>query len=189
MQYVKISTRVCFLIFLLSFSACAHSRGTGLPTKLEKGSVFEFELPSLEGGLVRSQAYRGRVLLVDVWATWCAPCERSFPFYAQLYEQLEARGFDVVAVSVDERAEDAARWLEERKLPFHFVHDPEGNIPERIGLRTMPSAVVLDRDGQVVGVHAGFEEGDRFLIERMIRAAFGDEDIPRVFEAEATQSN
>lgn len=160
----------------LSLAACAASSGEArpLPTGLERGEPFDFRLPTLEGEAVRAADFRGEVVLVDVWATWCAPCEKSFPFYADLVDELGPEGFRVVAVSVDERAEDVRAWVQGRDLPFTIVHDPEGTIPERIGLRTMPSAVLLDREGRVTDAHAGFDPADAPEIERMVREALGE---------------
>lgn len=159
--------------WVVLLTSCAGGGSRALPAKLELGEPFDFALPRLDGTTVRSADLRGNVVLVDVWATWCAPCEKSFPFYARLVDELGPSGFQVVAVSVDERAQDVKAWLEGRDLPFVIVHDPEGTIPERIGLRTMPSAVLLDREGRVTDVHAGFEAGEAPDIERKVRLALG----------------
>ena len=158
---------------LVACHGCAAGGGRTLPTDVQRGDPFDFRLPQLDGTQVRASSFRGKVVLVDVWATWCAPCEKSFPFYADLVEQLGSESFEIIAVSVDERAEDVATWLEGRNLPFVIVHDPEGTVPGRIGLRTMPSAVLLDREGRVTDIHAGFDPADEPEIEQMIRDALG----------------
>lgn len=152
-------------------AGCAASSGEPLPSELERAERFEFALPDLDGRRIDARSLRGKVVLVDVWATWCEPCARSFPVYAELVRRHRADGFEVVAVSVDERVEDVRTWLEGKDFPFIVVHDPEGTLPERMGLKTMPSAVVLDRDGRVVGAHAGFRDGDEAEIEALVRAA------------------
>ena len=155
-------------------SGCAHRPQQQLPARLEVGEPFALELPGLSGETVRISDYQGKVVLVDVWATWCAPCERSFPFYALLYRKWRERGFEVVAVSVDERIEDVTHWIEGRDLPFVVAHDPDGEIPEKIGLRTMPSAVVVDRNGRVAGIHAGFEDEDKDKIQQLINSVLSN---------------
>lgn len=112
--------------------------------------------------------YRGRVVLVDLWATWCRPCEASMPFYAELHQRYADRGFSVVAVSVDEHEEDVGRFLASRSLPFPILRDPKGTVPALIDLKTMPSSVLLDRDGRVLDVHAGFADEDRTEIEARV---------------------
>lgn len=150
-------------------AGCASS--PKLPTELDRAETFEFALPNLDGQRVEARSLRGNVVLVDVWATWCAPCERSFPAYAELAKKHADQGLRVVAVSVDERLEDVRAWLKGKQLPFTVLHDPEGTVPESMGLRTMPSAVVLDRQGRVVGAHAGYREGDEAHIEGLILEA------------------
>ncbi|MEL6187653.1 MAG: TlpA disulfide reductase family protein [Myxococcota bacterium] len=162
--------KTCLLLWLgatILGAGCA-STGANPPSGLADGQPFELALPDLDGARVQSDAFAGQVVLVDVWATWCAPCEQSFPFYTRLVEKYRERGFRVVAVSVDERVEDVRAWLEGRNLPFTIVHDPEGTVPERIGLRTMPSAILLDRKGEIAGVHAGFRPSDEAEIEAMV---------------------
>lgn len=164
-----------FVLLLLGLSACASSSGAReVPTELTRGEPFMLRLPRVGGDELDLRELRGKVVLVDVWATWCAPCAKSFPFYARLHEELSDQGFEVVAVSVDEREQDVAEWMSSNALPFIVVHDPEGTVPERIGLRTMPTAVLVDREGNVTDVHAGFASTDEPDIERMIRAALSE---------------
>ena len=160
------------LLAALGAGACASARPRA-PTQVGPEEVFRYDLTLLDGRHVDERAMRGQVVLLDVWATWCAPCEKSFPFYAELERRYRDEGLVVVAVSVDERAEDVRAWLEGRDLPFVFAHDPEGALPERIGLKTMPSALVLDRESHVRGAHAGFRPGDEAEVERMVRDALG----------------
>lgn len=151
-------------------AACAHGEREA-PGRLTRGDRFEFSLPRLDGTKIRSTELEGKVVLVDVWATWCVPCMKSFPFYDRMKRTYSDQGFEVVAVSVDDRVVDVEAWLKGRDLPFIIAHDPEGTIPNRIGLRTMPSAFLLDRKGRVYGVHAGFTEADEPGLESMITSA------------------
>lgn len=134
---------------------------------------FEFGVRDVEGRVVRLDALRGQVVLVDVWATWCKPCRQSLPFYATLLERHRAQGFVVVAVSVDKSLDVLRAFVRERKLPFTILHDPEGKVPAAIGLEDMPTLVLLGRDGQAVMKHAGFVRSDRARIEAAVRAALG----------------
>lgn len=165
---MQLITHVGLAGCLAAVMGCASGGGAAGPGGLVGGQTFELALPDLEGKRVRHEDFAGQVVLVDIWATWCAPCEESFPFYAGLVRKYQDRGFRVIAVSVDERAQDVRSWIEGRDLPFTIVHDPEGTIPERIGLRTMPSAILLDRKGEVAGVHAGFRASDQAEIEALV---------------------
>ncbi|MBX2812475.1 MAG: TlpA family protein disulfide reductase [Myxococcales bacterium] len=157
---------------LVGVSACAH-QASSLPSRLEVGQPLAFELPGIHGQSVRLSDYRGSVVLVDIWATWCVPCEESFPFYKKLYHSRREQGFEIIAVSVDERLDDVKKWVVGRALPFVVAHDPESTLPERIGLRTMPSAVLVDRQGNVVALHAGFEQPQISHIQEIVDRALG----------------
>ncbi len=109
---------------------------------------------------------RGRVVYVDFWASWCGPCRLSFPRLQALRDELGPRGFEVVAVSVDESEEDARSFLEQVPVSYPVVRDGSGETPARFGVLGMPSGYLLDRDGVVRAVHQGFRRGD----EQRLRA-------------------
>jgi peroxiredoxin len=111
------------------------------------------------------------VVLVDLWATWCKPCLVSMPFYKALFEQHQKEGFEVVAISVDLHKEDVEAFVAKEELPFRVLHDPEGRTPEQVGLSTMPTMVLLGRDGAIAYLHRGFEESDKEQIAGEVERA------------------
>lgn len=157
---------------LLMLSSCAGSTVLN-PKSPER---LEFALADLAGRPVSSDALLGRVVLVDFWATWCRPCEQSLPFYTSLYGRLEQEGFSVVAVNVDAREQDLARFLERHPLPFTVVRDPEGRIARQLdsAMETMPTAVLVGRDGRIRRVHGGFVAGDEEKLEREVRTLLAE---------------
>lgn len=112
--------------------------------------------------------YRGKVVLVDFWASWCAPCRQSFPWMAQMRARYGDRGFVVVAVDVDEDAEAGARFLSTAPGDFVHVKDPEGRVAEAYGVSVMPSSLLFDREGRTAYRHEGFRAGDAQAYERRI---------------------
>lgn len=166
------------LLASAGLGACAAPRAPGSEGRVP--DTLTFELPTPKGELVRSADFLGKVVLVDLWATWCGPCAHSMPFYASLKEKLGPRGFEVLAVSVDERDEDVARFLESRALPFVILRDPEGKVPKLLdaAVQTMPTAILLGADGKVRLVHAGFVDGDQAALEAAIERALVERDDP-----------
>lgn len=152
---------------LLLLAGCATTQ----PGRVTVGDELEFSLRDMEGRTVSPEGLVGQVLLVDLWATWCKPCRASFPFYTSLYEEHRSEGFSVLAVSVDERDEDVRRFLEAHPVPFQILRDPEGRIPEKIGISTMPTMLILGRNGRVAYVHAGFEPSDKEQIAAAVQDA------------------
>jgi thiol-disulfide isomerase/thioredoxin len=111
-------------------------------------------------GTLSLDSYRGKVVLVDFWASWCAPCLVSLPLYEELRQELSPDDFQVLAINLDKEPDKALRFLEERGVGFPSVADPNGRIPESFGLETMPTSYLIDRTGHIRHVHEGFRRGD-----------------------------
>lgn len=124
-------------------------------------------LASLSGGDVPSA--KGKVVLVDFWASWCAPCKASFPAMAKLHRDYAARGLEIVAVSVDEKPAQAAAFWKKMAAPFVGLHDREQKLVQQVEVPTMPTSYLLGRDGKVRFMHEGFhgEASDRALRQQI----------------------
>jgi len=118
----------------------------------------------LTGGAVPATA--GKVVLVDFWASWCAPCQASFPAHAKLYADYAARGLVVVAVSVDENPAAYAAFVQRFHPPFPALHDRAQQLVRQVSVPAMPTCYLLGRDGRVRFVHEGFHGADT---ERALR--------------------
>lgn len=120
-------------------------------------------------------ARRGRVTYIDFWASWCAPCAKAFPFLNRLHAEFSDRGLTVIGISVDERRDDARRFLDRNPARFALALDSKGACPRAFGLIGMPSSFLIDRAGIVRAMHVGFREGDadarRAEIERVLAEA------------------
>jgi thiol-disulfide isomerase/thioredoxin len=108
----------------------------------------------------------GKVVLVDFWASWCAPCKASFPFMAQLQKDFSARGLVIAAVGVDEKPAAAVTFAKKMAPPFPALHDREQKLVKQVVVPTMPTSYLIGRDGRVRFVHEGFH-GD--ATEREVR--------------------
>lgn len=128
----------------------------------------------LDGTLLPVAELAGKVVLVDIWATWCEPCLRSLPVYQKLSAELGPQGFALVGISVDEDKAELAAFVERSKLTFTIGWDPKGAWPAAIGLATMPTALLIDRAGKVRFVHPGFLDEDADKIGAQIRAAVAE---------------
>jgi cytochrome c biogenesis protein CcmG/thiol:disulfide interchange protein DsbE len=134
----------------------------------------DFEATDVQTGeAVDLDDYEGEVLLVNIWATWCGPCEAEMPSIQRLHDSLGPRGLRVVAISVDNSAEDVRAWVEERGLTFTVLHDPSGRIERDYQTTGVPESFVLDRDRIIVKKVIGPTEWDHptqiDLIERLLQ--------------------
>lgn len=121
-------------------------------------------LAPLAGGAI--PATTGKVVLVDFWASWCAPCKASFPMMARLHKDYAARGLVIVAVSVDEKPAAAAAFAKKLAPPFPTVHDRTQKFVNSVVVPTMPTSYLVGRDGRVRFRHEGYH-GD--VTERELR--------------------
>lgn len=115
-------------------------------------------------------AYRGRVLYLDFWASWCAPCRESFPWMNSMQGQFAADGLTVIAVNVDHERADAEQFLRTHPARFRIVYDPQGSLPEKFGVRGMPTSFLIDRNGHIQSRHEGFRLADRAALALQIRS-------------------
>jgi thiol-disulfide isomerase/thioredoxin len=99
---------------------------------------------------------RGKVALIDFWASWCPPCKASFPAYARIYQHYGPRGLGLLAVSVDESASAYAEFVRRLAPPFAVVRDANQSLVQRVQVPTMPTSYLLDRAGRVRYLHTGF---------------------------------
>jgi len=105
--------------------------------------------------------YRGKIVVVDFWASWCAPCRQSFPWLNTLQQRYGAEGLVIVGVNVDRERAQADRFLREVPAEFSIIYDPAGTLAEKYELMGMPSSFVFGPNGELLSTHIGFKNGAR----------------------------
>lgn len=116
----------------------------------------------LEGGSYELAAERGKVILLNIWATWCGPCRYEIPELVKLQNTYGKEGFEVVGVSVDgpETADEIAPFVQAAGINYPIVLDPDGAIADMFETNVLPTSALIDRDGKVVWTHMGVVESD-----------------------------
>ena len=118
--------------------------------------------------------YRGKVILLDFWASWCASCRIAMPYLSELQARYGADGFVVLGVNVDTDRAAADEVMQEAAPNFPVIFDPAGAMPTRFKVKSMPSSFLIDRNGAVVKSHSGFRKSDQkeieLGIEKLLRA-------------------
>jgi peroxiredoxin len=120
----------------------------------------DFTLKSLEGSNLRLDEYRGQVVLLNFWASWCGPCRQEMPLLDRLHHRYEDTGFAVIGVNVEGDAAPAQGIVDQTQVTFPILIDDGQKVSEMYNLQAMPSTVVIDRDGVVRYIHLGYKPGD-----------------------------
>ncbi len=129
----------------------------------------DFTLRTADGKNLRLAEQRGRVVLVNFWATWCAPCRQEMPLLNQLYQKYQGSGFTLLGVNVDEDSRNAINLATKLGVSFPVLLDADKAVSKRYDLSSMPSTLLIDRDGKVRYVHRGYQAGFEALYEQQIR--------------------
>ena len=105
--------------------------------------------------------HRGRVVIVDFWASWCKPCRQSIPWLNAMRERYGASGLTIIGVNVDAERSDADKFLRDVPIEFEIVFDPKGDLAKQFKVQGMPSTFVFDRTGKMVDTFVGFRDAKK----------------------------
>ena len=119
---------------------------------------------------IRLSDYRGKVVFIDFWASWCPPCLLSLPAYDKMYKELGNTEFELIAINVDEDTEDGLEFLRDHPVSYPVLADPEGDIGIPYGIRTLPVSYLLDREGRIVQSYRSFKLGDEVALKQQIES-------------------
>jgi thiol-disulfide isomerase/thioredoxin len=158
------SIRMLPLALLLAVTGTARAKMT------PGDRAIDFEKPSLSGATVKLSALRGKVVLVDFWASWCEPCKRELPLLAKMASRLRPKGVEIVTVNIDDRTEAAQAFLRQHDLQLTVVADVDKKLVATYDPPKMPSSFVVDKAGIVRAINGGFEDGDAARIEQQLLA-------------------
>ena len=130
----------------------------------------DFTLRSMEGPNLRLNEQRGRVVMVNFWATWCGPCRQEMPHLNKLYDKYRDSGFVLLGVNIDDNAGKATDLAAKLGLKFPVLLDTDKTVSRLYDMGTMPATVVIDREGRVRHLHRGYRDGYELLYDQQVRA-------------------
>lgn len=120
----------------------------------------DFTLEALSGPNLRLQEYRGQVVLINFWASWCGPCRQEMPVLDRLHQRYEEAGFAVLGVNVEGKRAPAEKIAKQSNVSFPVLIDASQSVSKKYDLEAMPSTVMVDRDGKIRYIHRGYKPGD-----------------------------
>lgn len=124
-------------------------------------------------------AYRGKVVVIDFWASWCVPCRRSFPWMNSMQEKYGDEGLVFIGVNMDADPADGASFLQSYPPAFAIINDPDGKLAREYDVIAMPSSYIIGRDGELITRHLGFKVKRQDEYEAILVESLGtDQEAP-----------
>ena len=157
----KVAATLITLAFVFGSSAFAA-------TEL-KGPAPDFTLKSLKGSNLKLSEFRGDVVMINFWASWCGPCRQEMPILNDLYLKYRDMGFTLLGVNVEENSTKAANMVRELKVVFPVLFDTENTASKLYKVEAMPSTIIVDRDGNMRYLHRGYVPGTEDEYQRQVR--------------------
>jgi thiol-disulfide isomerase/thioredoxin len=162
----------CLSAVLLAFTLAIGPRAAAPPR------APDVALETASGETLRLAGLRGKVIVIDFWASWCGPCKTSFPAIDALFREYRARGLEVIAVNLDERRRDADAFLAEHPHTLTVAFDPSGASAAAFHVRGMPSSFLIDRDGVVRFTHMGYSGNVEASYRRELALLLAEQSRP-----------
>ena len=156
---MKLTNTVIALVFSVFAASSLASSG------MEGQQAPDFALKSSTGENLRLSEYRGDVVMINFWATWCGPCRQEMPLLDELYNRYQRVGFNLLGVNIDDDSRRAMQMAEELGIDFPVLFDASKEVSRLYEVEAMPVTVLVDREGTVRYVHHGYKPGyeDKYL--------------------------
>ena len=134
------------------------------------GPAPAFQLTGRNGKAIDLSQYKGQVVMINFWATWCGPCRQEMPLLEDIYKKYKPMGFTLVCVNVEPDAKGAEAWLSKQKpVSFPIAFDTDSKVSKLYKVEGMPSTIFVDRKGNVRVMHRGYKAGDENVYLTQIR--------------------
>jgi peroxiredoxin len=159
-------SRAVFLAAVFSVLAASSMAASGLTGQVAP----DFALKSASGKNLRLSEYRGDVVMINFWATWCGPCRQEMPLLDDLYTRYQRVGFSLLGVNIDDDSRRAMQMVEDLGVNFPVLFDERKEVSKLYQVEAMPVTVLLDREGTVRHIHHGYKPGYEELYLTEIRS-------------------
>jgi len=173
--------RFLWIVFLLAlcptaFGATEGDRLRKLGFLVQEG--FEeapaFAVEDTDGHRIESEFFRGKLVVLNFWATWCPPCRLEMPSMERLYREFRDQGLEVVAMNFMETPEQVKAFAEDQKLSYWMLLDRRAEVAERYGVMRLPVTVLIGREGEVIAKAIGFKDWYKDDIRELVAALLGE---------------
>ncbi len=152
-------------LVVASFAVTANAPADLTPADSRK-TVPDFSLEDSTGSLIKLSSYKGRVVLLDFWATWCTGCKQEIPWYMEFQDKYKKDGLSAIGVSLDDDGWKSVKpFLQQHKINYPIVIGDWNDMGKRFGFNSMPATLLIDRDGKMADMHVGMVDKAAFESE------------------------
>ncbi|HFB66756.1 MAG TPA: TlpA family protein disulfide reductase [Aeromonadales bacterium] len=144
-------------IFLVAFTLMVSN--SAFATEKLSGPAKDFTLKSRSGKNIRLAEQKGNVVLINFWASWCAPCRQEMPKLEELHNKYKDLGFVLLGINLDATPDLSKKLLKDIKVTFPVLFDPENEVSEAYNVESMPTTVIVDKNGNWRFLHKGYQPG------------------------------
>jgi peroxiredoxin len=134
------------------------------------GPAPPFSLSARSGGTLSLAQFKGQVVMLNFWASWCGPCRTEMPLLENIYKKYSKMGFTLIGVNVEPDPKAAEDWLKQTPVSFPVIYDKDSAVSKSYDVAGMPSTVIIDRKGNIRMLHRGYKPGDENEYLDSIRA-------------------
>jgi peroxiredoxin len=138
----------------------AFSTGAGAGAGAPSGPAPTFALPARDGSTISLAQFKGQVVMINFWASWCGPCRQEMPLLDSIYRKYGKLGFTLIGVNVEPDKAAAEAWLKQTPVTFPVLFDSKSAVSQLYSVSGMPTTVFIDRKGNVRSVHISYNPGD-----------------------------
>jgi peroxiredoxin len=149
-----------FRLFWIIFFLVGVLSSTHISAKTISGKAPNFTLKSNSGKNIKLSELRGKVVLINFWASWCDPCRQEMPELNKLYSKYNKLGFTILGVNVEKDTKEAMKIIKDDKIVFPILFDSENKVSKLFNVEAMPTSIVVGRDGKMRYLHRDYKPGD-----------------------------
>jgi peroxiredoxin len=143
---------------VLAFFGASIFAMSGTPSKehIKKQIAYDFSLPNVAGKQVKLSSFKGKVVFLNFWASWCPPCREEMPSIENLFKKMKGKNFQILAVSLDEGGADVVkRFVSKNRYTFPILLDPDNKAAGKYGIYSIPATYIIDKQGYIIDYYVG----------------------------------
>jgi cytochrome c biogenesis protein CcmG/thiol:disulfide interchange protein DsbE len=158
---------LCHRVAIIALVVASFAVTTNAPADLTRAdsrkAAPDFNLEDASGAPIKLSSYKGRVVLLDFWATWCTGCKQEIPWYVEFQEKYKKSGLSAIGVSLDDDGWKSVKpFLQEHKINYPIVIGNWDTMGKSFGFDSMPATLLIDRDGKIADLHVGMVDKEAF---------------------------